>query len=102
MFYTVYNFFPVDKAEYAVYLDLEIYLLLVLNGSDPHSFKLVLEDGEHTLYGIAVWRVGWSEDVLQPKLFNTIHNIVALMHPQVIHDDTDIIKEIFPPKLIKE
>ena len=101
MIYTVDYFFLFYQAEYAVYLGLVIYLSSMYYRVDPHPFELVLEDGEDTLYRVEVWAVGWGEDVFQPKLVNPLHNIVTVMHSEVIHNEADIVEEVSPPDLIE-
>jgi hypothetical protein len=101
MIYTVYYLFFFDEAEDTVNLGLVVDLSLMHYRADPHPLEPVLELGEHTLNRVVVRRVGWGEDILQPELVEPVDHIVAVVHPEVVHDDADVVEEVPPPELLE-
>jgi hypothetical protein len=102
MFCTVNNLFSFYFAKDKFYLLFIVNRLILLNGFDPHPLHFVLEDGEHTLNRIEVWRVGRGEDILHAQLVKPIDDVVAVVHPQVVHHKTYVVHEVPGPELLQE
>lgn len=85
MLNTVNYFFSIYFIKYPLDFLPDVYLYVVRDRLNLHPLELVLEYRKDAFDWIEVWRVSWTEHILNREFFQPFHDVVAAVNIQVVH-----------------